>query len=85
MQDSKKGFTPLRYRINLSQNQCPMTTEEKEYMKTVPYALAVGGLMYVMLCTRPDICYSVGIVSRYRSNPGTEHWTVVKHILKYLR
>ena len=41
-----------------------MTAEEKEYMKTVPYASAVGSLMYVMLCTRPDICYSIGIVSR---------------------
>ena len=65
MQDSKKGFTPFRYKINLSQDQCPMTTEEKEYIKTVPYSLTVGSLMYVMLCTRPDICYSVGIVSRY--------------------
>ena len=85
MQDSKKGFTPFRYEINISQDQCPMTTEEKECMKTVPYALAVGSLMDVMLCTRPDICYSVGIVSRYQSNPGREHWIVVKHILKYLR
>ena len=41
--------------------------------------------MYVMLCTRPDIPYSVGIVSRYQSNPGREHWTAVKQILKYLR
>ena len=41
--------------------------------------------MYVMLCTRPDICYSVGIVSRYQSNLGKKHWTDVKHILKYLR
>ena len=62
-----------------------MTAEEKEYMKTVPYASAVGSLMYVMLCTRPDICYSVEIVSRYQYNPSREHWTVVKHILKYLR
>ena len=62
-----------------------MTTEEKEYIKTVPFASAVGSLMYVMLCTRPDIFYSVGIVSRYQSNPGREHWTTVKHILKYLR
>ena len=54
-------------------------------MKTVPYALAVDSLMYVMVCTRLDICYSVGIVSRYQSNPSREHWTVVKHILKYLR
>ena len=62
-----------------------MIVGEKEYMKTVPYASAVGSLMYMMLCTRPYICYSVGIVSRYQSNPGSEHWTVVKHILKYLR
>ncbi|KAL2524270.1 cysteine-rich RLK (RECEPTOR-like protein kinase) 8 [Abeliophyllum distichum] len=54
-------------------------------MKQVPYASAVGSLVYAMLCTRPDICYTVGIVSRYQSNPGPEHWTAVKHILKYLR
>ena len=45
----------------------------------------VGSLMYVMLCTRPDICYSLGMVSRYQSNLGREHWTIVKHMLKYLR
>ena len=84
MQDSKKGFTPFRYRINLARDKCPMTTEEKEYMKTVPYASAIGSLMYVMLCTRPYICYLVRKVSRYQSNPGREHWIVVKHILKYL-
>ena len=62
-----------------------MTAKEKEYMKTIPYASSIGSLMYVMLCTIPDICYSVEIVSRYQSNPGREHWTAVKHILKYLR
>ena len=36
----------------------------------IPYASAVGNLMYAMLCTRPDICYAVGIVSCYQSNPG---------------
>ena len=54
-------------------------------MKTVPYASTVGSLMYVMLGTRPDICYSDGIVSRYQSNLSREHWIAVKHILKYLR
>ena len=53
-------------------------------MRQVPYASAVGSLMYAMLCTRPDICYSVGMVSRYQSNPGPKHWQAVKHILKYL-
>ena len=40
--------------------------------------------MYAVLCTKPDICYAVGIVSRYQSNPGLDHWIAVKHILKYL-
>ena len=54
-------------------------------MRRVPYASAVGSLMYAMLCTRPDICYAVGMVSRFQSNPGLDHWIAVKHILKYLR
>ena len=40
--------------------------------------------MYAMLCTRPDICYLDGMVSRYQSNPRLKHWQAVKHILKYL-
>ena len=54
-------------------------------MVGVPYASAMGSLMYAMLCTRPDIYFAVGMVSRYQSNPGPEHWTGVKPILKYLR
>ena len=41
--------------------------------------------MYAMLCTRPDICHAVGLVSRYQSNLGLGHWTAVKCILKYFR
>lgn len=41
--------------------------------------------MYAMLCTRPDICFALGMVSRYQSNTGREHLTAVKHLLKYLK
>ena len=41
--------------------------------------------MYAMLCTRLDICFAVGMVSRYQSNSGPEHWTAVKHIMKYMK
>ena len=41
--------------------------------------------MYAMLCTRPNICFVVGIVSRFQSKPGPDQWTAVKHIFKYLR
>ena len=54
-------------------------------MSKTPYASAIGSLMYAMLCTRPDIAYAVSLTSRYQSDPGVDHWTAVKNILKYLR
>eukprot|EP00253_Pinus_taeda_P006357 PITA_06357 len=54
-------------------------------MSKVPYALAVGSLMYVMVYTRPDIAHAVGVVSRYMNNLGKQHWMVVKLIIRYLR
>ena len=74
-----------RHGIILSKEQCPKTPQEEEDMRRFPYASAVGSLMYTMLCTRPDICYVVGIVNRYQSNPGMGHWIAMKHILKCLR
>ena len=45
----------------------PKTDKEKKAMSNVAYASAVGSLIYVMLCTRPDICFAVGLVSRYQA------------------
>ena len=85
MQDSKKEFDPFRVGSSLSVNQRPKTPAEIERMRGIPYASAVGSLMYAMLCTRPDICFIVGMVSRYQSDPSEEHWIAVKYIFKYLR
>ena len=49
----------------LSDDQRPKTQEEVDMMRQVPYTFAVGSFMYAMLCTRLDICYLVGMVSRY--------------------
>jgi hypothetical protein len=85
MQNSKKGFLSFKHGVALSKKQCPSTPKSIESMKAVPYASACGSLMYVMLCTRPDICFAIGMVSRYQSNPSQEYWSAVKTILKYLR
>ena len=63
----------------------PKTPEEMEQIAEVPYASAIGSLMYAMLCTRPDIAYDVSVTCRFQSNPGLEHWIAVKAIFKYLR
>ena len=38
-----------------------------------------------MLCTRPDVCLAISLAGRYESNPGVDHLTIVKNILKYLK
>jgi hypothetical protein len=85
IQDSKSMDTPVDKSLSLSCDMCPKTLEEKEKMSRVPYASAVGSLMYAMMCTRPNIFYAVGLVSRYQSNPGQKHWMAVKRILRYLK
>ena len=73
MQDSKTDSLPYRYGIHLSKEQCLKIPQEVEDMRKIPYASVVGSLMYVMLCTRLDICFSVRMVSRDQSNPGRDH------------
>ena len=65
MQDSKKGMLLFVHEVYLSKKQSPKTPQEVEDMRRYPYASFVGSLMYAMLCTRPDIYYVVGMVSRF--------------------
>ena len=63
----------------------PSNEAERMEMSRVPYASVVGSLMFVMVCTRPDIAQAVGAVSQYMTNLGGEHWNAVKKILMYIR
>nr|GEZ03966.1 zinc finger, CCHC-type [Tanacetum cinerariifolium] len=49
------------------------------------YSRVIGCLMYAMTCTRPNITFVVGKLSRYTSNPGTRHWQAIQKVLKYLK
>jgi hypothetical protein len=75
----------MSYDITLSMKQCPLEPNEQERLGGVRYASAIGSIMYAMLCTRPDVSYALSVMSRYQSNYGEAHWTIVKNILKYLR
>ena len=69
MEGSKKGFVPFKVGISLSSNQRPKTQAEIKRMRGIPYASAVESLMYAML----DICFVVGMVSKYQSDSSEEH------------
>ena len=85
MKDSKSMKVPIPVGVRLSVEQCPKTQEEEEDMSRVPYAGAVGSLMYAMVSTTLDIAHAVGVLRRFMSKPGNEHWTVVKRVFRYLR
>jgi hypothetical protein len=78
MHDSKPVSTPIAPHFKLSSSQSPSTDSEFEYMSKVPYSSVVGSLMYAMVCSRSDLSYAMSSVSRYMTNPGKEHWNVVK-------
>ena len=65
--------------------QCPKNDVERKEMESIPYASVVGSLMYAQTCTRPDISFAVGMLGRYQSNPGREHWQAAKKVLRYLQ
>jgi hypothetical protein len=75
----------MNHGAQLSKTQCPLTTYERSIMSRVPYASAIGSIMYAMLCTRPDVSYAWSVISKYQANPGLEHWNAANNIFKYLR
>lgn len=85
MLDSKPVSTPIAGHFKLSITHSPQTEDEIKDMSRIPYSNATGSLMYAMVCTRPDLAYSASIVSRFMANPGKQHWSVVKWILRYLK
>src|SRR5664279_5708226 len=85
MDESKKGFLPMLQGKTLRKTQSPATAEDRRVMNKIPYASAIGSIMYAMMCTRPDMAHAISLTSRYQYDPCVEHWTAVKNIFKYLR
>ncbi|KAL6506088.1 hypothetical protein OROHE_022617 [Orobanche hederae] len=85
MQECRPGDTPVAKGDKFSLKQCPKDDLEIQEMQKIPYASAVGSLMYAQVCTRPDIAYIVEILGRYLSNPGMNHWIAAKRVMRYLQ
>ena len=85
MQSCSSGIAPILKGDKLSKMQCLRNNMEREQMKKIPYASAVGSLMYAQTCTRPDISFAVGMLGRYQSDPGFEHWKAAKKVMRYLQ
>ena len=78
MNDCKPGDTPVAKGHKFSLNQCPKNNFEIQEMQQIPYASTIGSMMHAQVCTSPDIAYIVGMLGRYLSNSGKDHWITAK-------
>lgn len=77
MADCKAVSTPMEHQFqNANLTDSPVN-------KTL-YRQAIGSLMYLMVCTRPEICFVVGRPSQYMEKPTKFLWTAVKHVFSYI-
>ena len=78
MQDCKARSTPCEQKLNY--------TDDAALLSDVSmYREAVGSLIYLTVCTRPDLSFIVSKLSQYFNQPTVEHFCTVKHVLRYLR
>lgn len=85
IQDCNIASIPMNNTLPIDESDCPNTDAEKADMKNVPYQQAIGCLMYLSQCTRPDIPFAVNKLSRYNSYPGKKHWDAVKDLFCFLK
>ena len=85
MHASKPTPAPIVKGDSFGKFQCPKNQYEIFQMKAVPYASAVESLQYAQVCTCPDLVFVTRVLGRFQSNPGIEHWKMVKKALRYLK
>lgn len=81
MLECKVVSTPIETGHSLNKPE----TLKGEILTGIPYAEAVGSLMYCALATRPDLAQALSILSKYNSCPREQHWQGVKRVLRYLK
>ena len=84
-EDIPLSAIPMRPNVKLSVDQSPQTESEERAMATVPFRTAIGMLIFLMICTRPELAFSVSNVARFMKSPGIYHWEAVQVICGYLR
>ena len=76
MEWCKSASTPLELGSKLDSSQQPSEDQEKREMESIPYRSAIGSLMYLATCTRPDLAAAVSELSKFSQNL----WEIQQHI-----
>ncbi|GJW70850.1 hypothetical protein Tco_0127767 [Tanacetum coccineum] len=77
MEKSKKGYTLMIEKPDYRKSQGAQTPSEVQHMRRVPYASAIGLIMYAVRCTRPDVAFAQNLCSCFQQNPAV-NWKSAK-------
>lgn len=82
MLDCNPAPTPMDPNLHLEQAPVPLQRDDAIYTK---YNEVVGSLRYLCEWTVPELSFAAGVLARFLSNPGPEHWAAAKRALRYLK
>ena len=82
--NTKRVHTPMDPNVHYSTQQSPSSISQVGRMKGIPYAEAIGSILWPTVVSRPDTAFAVGILSQFMQNPGQAHWEAVKRVVSYL-
>ena len=82
--NGKNIYVPMLPGEVLSRDQSPFTLTQYAEMKNVPYAEAIGHVLWPVMIARPDALCATGILAQFVQNPGLAHWKALKRLIGYL-
>ena len=85
MTDCNPVLTPMDANQKLHKGEVVITSGERDTLEGLPYQQVVGSIMYLMVCTQPDIAFAVSTLSQFMTRPTMEHWRAVQRVLRYLK
>jgi hypothetical protein len=72
-------------RVSPLDTNCQLSLDGNALEPNVPYSALVGSLLYLAVCTRPDLSHAVNMLARFIASPKLQHWQAAKGVLRYLR
>ena len=85
LKHSKDLEIPMQPNHKLTRELKDETENLRNFTDPTIYRQAIGSLIYLMTCTRPDISYSVSTLSKFMQQPRELHWRFLKRLLRYVK